>query len=196
MLTCCAAAALPTFDIAEGALDKVLELYKAALPGLGGYLTHAGELHLGRLEALVASIAALEQQVLEERAAVSRPPPLGTQSLAAPKFCSHKRAAYFCATCRPCLLLLCWRHEGYWRPGVGKCLRRLAQGLADSTTGLNALQHLLLLELSAPHQAPLGARTCDSAQGTSAGLLRSLPACQPAHAAPHGCVVQNPLHLP
>ena len=70
MLTRAVHAALPTFDIAEGALDKVLELYKGALPSLGGYLTQAGEAHLGRLEALLAGVAALEQQVLEERAAV------------------------------------------------------------------------------------------------------------------------------
>ena len=68
--------ALPTFDIGEGALDKVLALYKALLPSLGGYLTQAGELHLGRLEALLTHIAAMEQQVLEERASVGHPPPL------------------------------------------------------------------------------------------------------------------------
>ena len=46
-------------------------LYKAALPHLGGYITHAGSLDLARLEILLSKVAALEQEVLEERAAVS-----------------------------------------------------------------------------------------------------------------------------
>ena len=65
-----ARAALPTLDIAEGALDKIFALYKELLPGLGGYLTHAGQLHAGRLEALLARLALLEQETLEQRAAV------------------------------------------------------------------------------------------------------------------------------
>lgn len=63
-------AALPTFDIGEGALDKVLGIYKQLLPGMGGYLTHAGDLDKSRLQLLLAQLAALEQSVLEERAAV------------------------------------------------------------------------------------------------------------------------------
>jgi hypothetical protein len=35
-------AALPTLDIAEGALNKLIDTYKLLLPELGGYLTHAG----------------------------------------------------------------------------------------------------------------------------------------------------------
>ena len=62
MLTqnCAHAAALPTLDIAEGALDKLFGIYKQLLPHMGGYLTHAGQLHRGRLE-----------MVLEQRAQVS-----------------------------------------------------------------------------------------------------------------------------
>jgi hypothetical protein len=63
-------AALPTLDIAEGALDKIFSIYKDILPGLGGYLTHAGELHPGRLEALLQRLAAMELETLEQRAAV------------------------------------------------------------------------------------------------------------------------------
>jgi hypothetical protein len=48
---CCALlftrAALPTLDIAEGALNKLIDTYKALLPKLGGYLTHAGEVFGG-----------------------------------------------------------------------------------------------------------------------------------------------------
>jgi hypothetical protein len=65
-----ARAALPTLDIAEGALDKIFALYKELVPGLGGYLTAAGQLQAGRLEALLGRLAALEQETLEQRAAV------------------------------------------------------------------------------------------------------------------------------
>ena len=63
-------AALPTLDIAEGALDSIFRLYKQLLPQMGGYLTHAGELNRPRLELLLAELAALEQQTLEQRAQV------------------------------------------------------------------------------------------------------------------------------
>ena len=67
----CSPPALPTLDIAEGALDKIFSIYKELLPQLGGYLTHAGQLHGGRLEALLQRLALLEQETLEQRAAVS-----------------------------------------------------------------------------------------------------------------------------
>lgn len=67
---CGASAALPTLDIAEGALDRVFEIYKRLLPQLGGYLTHAGRLHQGRLERVLAELGALELETLQQRAEV------------------------------------------------------------------------------------------------------------------------------
>ena len=64
-------AALPTLDIAEGALDKLFHIYKQLLPQMGGYLTHAGELHRGRLELVLQKLAELELETLEQRAQVS-----------------------------------------------------------------------------------------------------------------------------
>jgi 5'-3' exoribonuclease 1 len=61
--------ALPTVDIGEGSLDAVFKLYKAMLPRLGGYLTHAGELHRGRLEAFLQALSADEAEILAARAA-------------------------------------------------------------------------------------------------------------------------------
>jgi hypothetical protein len=43
-------AALPTLDIAEGALNQLIDTYKLLLPQLGGYLTHAGQLNHERLQ--------------------------------------------------------------------------------------------------------------------------------------------------
>lgn len=65
------AAALPTLDIAEGALDKLFAIYKELLPSMEGYLNHAGELHRGRLEMILHRLAALELDTLEQRAQVS-----------------------------------------------------------------------------------------------------------------------------
>ncbi|GLC57430.1 hypothetical protein PLESTB_001223500 [Pleodorina starrii] len=60
--------ALPTLDIAEGALNKLMDMYKEVLPSLGGYLTYAGDLDRRRLEVLLERIGQMELQVLEERA--------------------------------------------------------------------------------------------------------------------------------
>ena len=64
------AAALPTLDIAEGALDKLFGIYKQLLPKMGGYLTNAGQLHRARLELVLQQLANLEQETLEQRAQV------------------------------------------------------------------------------------------------------------------------------
>ncbi|KAK9818370.1 hypothetical protein WJX72_011521 [[Myrmecia] bisecta] len=60
--------ALPTLDIAEGALDKIFGIYKQLLPAMGGYLTEAGALNRPRLELLLQKLAGLELEVLEQRA--------------------------------------------------------------------------------------------------------------------------------
>jgi 5'-3' exonuclease len=39
---------LPSLDVADGALNMMMRVYTEALPELGGYLTHKGELHMGR----------------------------------------------------------------------------------------------------------------------------------------------------
>ena len=67
---CVRSAALPTLDIAEGALDRVFEIYKRLLPQLGGYLTHAGQLHQARLERVLRELGALELDTLHQRAEV------------------------------------------------------------------------------------------------------------------------------
>lgn len=63
-------AALPTLDIAEGALDKIFGIYKELLPAMGGYLTEAGQLNRRRLQLLLDRLAQLEQHTLELRAQV------------------------------------------------------------------------------------------------------------------------------
>jgi 5'-3' exoribonuclease 1 len=65
------AAALPTLDIAEGALDKIFAIYKELLPVMGGYLTEAGQLNRRRLQLLLDRLSQLEQETLELRAQAS-----------------------------------------------------------------------------------------------------------------------------
>ena len=78
------AAALPTLDIAEGALDKLFGIYKQLLPSMGGYLTHAGELNRARLEMVLHQLAALELDTLEQRAQVCIQPPTSPPCLPCP----------------------------------------------------------------------------------------------------------------
>lgn len=59
---------LPTCDINEGSLDLMFETYKRLLPKMGGYLTHAGSLHRGRVEMFLAELALHEAETLERRA--------------------------------------------------------------------------------------------------------------------------------
>ncbi len=49
-------------------------MYKELLPGLGGYLTHAGALDRSRLEVLLGRLAALELSTLQDRAEVGTAP--------------------------------------------------------------------------------------------------------------------------
>ena len=59
---------LPTLDIAEGALNTLFEVYKEELPGMGGYLTHAGTYDPARLRTILSRLGAVEETVLAARA--------------------------------------------------------------------------------------------------------------------------------
>ena len=59
---------LPTCDINEGSLDLMFSTYKKLLPQMGGYLTHSGSLHRGRLEMFLKELALYEAETLEQRA--------------------------------------------------------------------------------------------------------------------------------
>lgn len=55
----------------EGALDTIFSVYKQLLPQMGGYLIQDGRLQHQRLERLLAKLAELELDTLEQRASVS-----------------------------------------------------------------------------------------------------------------------------
>ena len=59
---------LPTLDIAEGALDNMIDIYKTILPKVQGYLQEDGYLICDNFEELLKRIAEMEKEVLELRA--------------------------------------------------------------------------------------------------------------------------------
>ena len=63
--------ALPTLNIAEGALNTLFKVYHDTLPMLGGYITGdegGGTFNPERLEKIMSIMATFERQVLEDRA--------------------------------------------------------------------------------------------------------------------------------
>lgn len=54
----------------EGALNNIFKIYKQLLPKMGGHLVEAGRLIPHRLEVLLAELAVLEEDVLQQRAEV------------------------------------------------------------------------------------------------------------------------------
>jgi len=58
---------LPTLNIAEGALDTMLTLYKKLLPLFGGYLIENGTIVLDRLEIFLSKLGQLEPIVINKR---------------------------------------------------------------------------------------------------------------------------------
>lgn len=69
-------AALPTLDIAEGALNRIFTIYKQQLAAGSDYLTKAGTLNPAPFEALLKTLAGDELETLEQRASVSWTPAL------------------------------------------------------------------------------------------------------------------------
>ena len=61
-------AALPTLDVNEGALNEIFRIYKKLLPRMDGHLIENGSLVPRRLEMLLAELALLEEEVLQQRA--------------------------------------------------------------------------------------------------------------------------------
>lgn len=59
---------LPHLDVAEGALNMMLNCYYRLLPELGGYLTDGSELHLARFERYLRQLGAFEEAHFAVRA--------------------------------------------------------------------------------------------------------------------------------
>jgi 5'-3' exoribonuclease 1 len=53
---------LPHMDIADGALNMMMSVYKEMLPKMGGYLTKKAEVHLCRLELYLREVSEMTPQ--------------------------------------------------------------------------------------------------------------------------------------
>ncbi|KAJ2581536.1 5'-3' exoribonuclease 2, partial [Coemansia sp. RSA 1836] len=58
---------LPSLEIREGALEKLIEFWKEELPRSGGYLTHNGDVDLFRVQPIMDRIGKLEEKTFKER---------------------------------------------------------------------------------------------------------------------------------
>ncbi|KAG2453813.1 hypothetical protein HYH02_002020 [Chlamydomonas schloesseri] len=58
---------MPTLEIREGAIELMMRVYRQELAGLGGYLVHGAQVHLGRVEAFIRKIGAFEDVIFSKR---------------------------------------------------------------------------------------------------------------------------------
>jgi 5'-3' exoribonuclease 2 len=58
---------LPSLEIREGAVDKLLKIWKIELPRMGGYITRHGELDLARAQLILQGIASQEREIFQNR---------------------------------------------------------------------------------------------------------------------------------
>lgn len=59
---------LPTMDINTGGLNALIRIYKRLMPGWKGFLTDAGDVHLGRLQDLLVLVGKTETEMFRKRA--------------------------------------------------------------------------------------------------------------------------------
>lgn len=58
---------LPSLEIREGAVDRLVELYKKCVYKTGGYLTDSGEVNLDRVQLIMNDLGLVEDTIFKER---------------------------------------------------------------------------------------------------------------------------------
>lgn len=58
---------LPSLEIREGAVDRLVELYKKCVYKTGGYLTNSGEVNLQRVQMILMDLGNVEDNIFKER---------------------------------------------------------------------------------------------------------------------------------
>lgn len=58
---------LPSLEIREGAVDRLVELYKKCVYRTGGYLTNSGEVNLDRVQLILTDLGNVEDHIFKDR---------------------------------------------------------------------------------------------------------------------------------
>ncbi|WVQ81281.1 5'-3' exoribonuclease 2 [Cryptococcus sp. DSM 104549] len=58
---------LPSLEIREGAIDKLLTIWRAELGRMGGYLTNHGKVNMGRAQVILEGLAKSEDEIFQQR---------------------------------------------------------------------------------------------------------------------------------
>lgn len=58
---------LPSLEIREGAVDRLVELYKKCVYKTGGYLTDSGEVNLERVQMILRDLGLVEDEIFSQR---------------------------------------------------------------------------------------------------------------------------------
>ena len=58
---------LPSLEIREGAIERLVGIYRKLLPGMGGYIASNGELDMSRVDLLLSELGTVEDSILKTR---------------------------------------------------------------------------------------------------------------------------------
>jgi 5'-3' exonuclease len=59
---------LPLLEIREGAIERLVGIYKRLLPSLGGYISeNGGQLNLSRVDVLLSDLGVVEDSIFKQR---------------------------------------------------------------------------------------------------------------------------------
>ncbi|CAH8632390.1 unnamed protein product [Dicrocoelium dendriticum] len=58
---------LPSLEIREGAIDRLIELYKSAVRTTGGWLTDSGKVHMQRVQLILVELGKMEDEIFKSR---------------------------------------------------------------------------------------------------------------------------------
>ena len=58
---------LPSLEIREGAIDRLIRLYKSCVRKTGGYLTDSGVVNLSRVQIIMSELGEVEDEIFKER---------------------------------------------------------------------------------------------------------------------------------